>query len=185
MLAALVLLQAVLACNKSEPQPAPAAKVEAKVEATEEPSAPAEPAAPAHAEHAHAAPPSVELPPVPAGAKVSFAEPADGAQVSGAATDGKVAVPVKMAAEGITVEPAGEVKAGSGHHHILIGGEPMAAGSVVPKDEKNLHFGGGQTETTLQLEPGEHTLVMQFADGIHRSYGPALSAAIKITVKAE
>ena len=44
-----------------------------------------------------------------------------------------------------------------------------------------MHFGKGQTEAALALTPGEHVLSLQFADGIHRSYGSALSASIKIT----
>lgn len=138
--------------------------------------------APPHADHAANAPLAVELPAVPAGAKVSFVEPAEGAALQGALENGKIAVPVKMGVEGIALKPAGAVEAGSGHHHILIDAEPVAAGTVIPADDQHVHFGKAQTDAQLWLTPGPHKLSLQFADGIHRSYGPQLSATINITV---
>lgn len=155
--------------------------------AAEAPPAAAAPTATAEA-HAHPAPsaeaPPVELPAVPAGARVFFAAPKDGESIVGALENGKVSVSVKMGAESITVQPAGAVVAGSGHHHVLIDAEPVAKGTVVPKDEQHVHFGQGQTEATLALAPGAHTLQLQLADGIHRSYGPELSAKVSVTVAA-
>lgn len=110
------------------------------------------------------------------GAKVMFVEPADGAEVG-------TTFAVKMGVEGATVKPAGEVVAGTGHHHIIVDGEGVPAGTAVAKDETHIHYGDGSTETELTLEPGEHTLTLQFADGMHRSYGPDLSQTITITVK--
>ena len=54
---------------------------------------------------------------------------------------------------------------------------------VIPADDKHLHFGKGQTETMVKLPPGKHTLMLQFADGAHKSYGPGMSAKIEVTVK--
>lgn len=110
------------------------------------------------------------------GAKVMFVEPADGATV-------KSPVKVVMGVEGMTIQPAGELKEGTGHHHILVDTEPVAFGTAVPADEKHIHFGKGQTETELELAPGEHTLMLQLADGVHRSYGEQMSASIKVTVE--
>jgi len=125
-----------------------------------------------------------ELPAVPEGARVMFISPEDGATVRNPLDeDGKVEVHVEMGAENITVQPAGEVVAGTGHHHILIDTAAIPEGEAVPADESHIHFGGGQTETDLHLTPGEHTLRLQFADGMHRSYGPALAASITITVE--
>lgn len=145
---------------------------------------PAEPAAPAEpAKPAEPPPPAVpELPAVPAGAKISFIEPTDGAKIEGPLVDGKVKVSVKMGAENIAVKPAGAIEAGSGHHHLLVDVEPGAKGEVVGADAQHIHFGKGQTDTELALDPGEHTLRLQFADGIHRSYGPELAAQVKISV---
>jgi len=107
---------------------------------------------------------------------ISFHEPLDGAIVSSP-------FDVRMNAEDLVVEPAGEVKAYSGHHHIIIDGTLIPAGITVPKDDQHKHFGKGQTETKLTLTPGEHTLTLQFADGMHTSYGARLSQTIKITVE--
>ncbi len=90
---------------------------------------------------------------------------------------------VEMLAEGIAVAPAGEVKEGQGHHHIIVDGAPIAAGQVIPVDATHLHFGKAQTETSVELPPGKHTLTLQFADGAHRSYGPELSATVSVVVR--
>jgi hypothetical protein len=154
-------------------------------EAAAAPAAPtAPPVAPAAQPTPPPTPPPAALPDVPAGAKVAFLEPTDGAKIEGPLENGKVSVQVKMSADNILVKPAGAVEAGSGHHHILIDAEPVAAGMPVPKDDQHLHFGKGQTEATVPLAPGEHVLSLQFADGIHRSYGSALSASIKVTAVA-
>jgi hypothetical protein len=145
-----------------------------------------QPAATSH--EAHTAPPpgqpavAVEAPP---GAKVFFKTPAEGAEVKGALTEGKVKVAVQMGAENIVVKPAGEVVKGTGHHHIIVDGAGISLGTIVPKDETHLHFGQGQTEAEIQLPPGEHTLTLQFADGAHMSYGPTLTSTIKVKVSAQ
>lgn len=90
---------------------------------------------------------------------------------------------VKMGVKGMEIKPAGEVSKGTGHHHIIIDGQPVKKGEVVPADKTHIHFGKGQTETTLELEPGEHTLTLQFANGLHQSYGPEWSKTITIIVK--
>ena len=89
---------------------------------------------------------------------------------------------VKMLVHGMKVKPAGELVAGTGHHHLIINGGPVPMGTVVKKDDTHIHFGAGQTETTLELPKGNHTLTLQFADGAHRSYGPELSKTISIEV---
>lgn len=130
--------------------------------------------------HAPDAPPAdapVAPPPLPVGApRVFFVEPAEGAQV---------ASPVKVVfgLEGMTVQPAGTLAEGTGHHHLIVDGAPIPAGAQVPKDAQHIHFGGGQTETTLELAPGPHSLTMQFADGNHVSYGPGMATTLNVTVK--
>lgn len=172
--AASALLLAVACGEKHEDSVAPATPA-----AEPAPSAPAPSTAPA-APAANA--PSTALPAIPEGAKVYFVEPQADAKIQGPLVDGKVSVPVKMGADNITVKPAGQIEAGSGHHHIIIDASSDPEGTVVAKDDQHLHFGQGQTEATLSLAPGEHTLHLQFADGIHRSYGPKLESTIKITV---
>lgn len=117
------------------------------------------------------------LPPVPVGAKVYFKNLRNNEVV-------KSPFKVLMGVKKIKVDSAGSVVAGEGHHHILIdAGDSVAAGQVIPKDAQHLHFGKGQTSATIELPKGKHRLTLQFADGIHRSYGSKLSATIEITVK--
>jgi|ERR1035437_31535 hypothetical protein len=107
---------------------------------------------------------------------VSILEPVDGATVSSP-------FKLRFAVEGLTVAPAGAPSVGTGHHHLLIDGAPIAEGQPVPVDATHIHFGKGQTETEVTLSPGIHKLTAQFATGEHKSYGPALSKTITITVK--
>ncbi len=117
------------------------------------------------------------LPDVPAGAKVFFKNLKNGQTVSSP-------VKVEMGVEGIKLDTAGPIVAGSGHHHLLIdAGDSIPAGTVVPKDSTHLHFGKAQSSAEVKLAPGEHTLTLQYADGILRSYGAKLAATIKIKVK--
>jgi hypothetical protein len=90
---------------------------------------------------------------------------------------------VKMGVAGVAIAPAGEVKQGEGHHHLIVDSGPMEAGQIVPTDPTHLHFGKGQTETTVTLPPGKHTLTLQFADGAHKSYGKDLSSSVHVTVQ--
>jgi hypothetical protein len=110
-------------------------------------------------------------------ARVFFEEPKDHATVP-------ATFKVKMGVEGMTVEPAGVVKEGTGHHHILIDNKSLKKSAVVPVGPKSIHYGKGQTETDLTLAPGAHTLTLQFADGNHQSYGPDMSSTIQVTVEA-
>ncbi len=91
--------------------------------------------------------------------------------------------PVEFAVDGMTVAKAGEMKEGTGHHHLIIDGKPVAKGIVVPKDETHKHFGDAATSTSLTLKPGKHTLTLQFADGAHKSLGEEYSATINVEVK--
>jgi hypothetical protein len=107
---------------------------------------------------------------------VFFVEPKDGATVT---SPFKVVFGVK----GMAVEPAGDIKANSGHHHLLINLDAMKAGDAIPVDETHLHFGKAQTETEVKLPPGTYKLTMQYANGAHLSYGQPMAATIRVTVK--
>ena len=106
---------------------------------------------------------------------VSFAEPEDGAKVTSPFN-------VRMMAEGLALEAAGQVRDRYGHHHIVIDRALPPPGQPVPSDEHHRHFGKGQTETVLDLPPGEHTLRLLFATGDHIPYDPAITYVVKITV---
>ncbi|QNL21822.1 DUF4399 domain-containing protein [Hyphobacterium sp. CCMP332] len=106
---------------------------------------------------------------------VYFASPEDGAELNSP-------VIVEFGVEGMEVEPAGALSKNKGHHHIIINGSFVPKGEVVPADDTHIHYGAGQLRDTLELEPGEYTLTMQFADGLHNSYGEQMSATINVTV---
>jgi Domain of unknown function (DUF4399) len=133
----------------------------------------------AHDSMDHSMPAAVvpDVPPVPEGARIFFKNLTDGQTVTSP-------VKVEMGIEGMSVDTARGIVAGSGHHHILIdAGDSLARGTVVPKDSTHLHFGNAQTEAEVPLSPGQHRLTLQFADGIHRSYGSRLAASITVNVK--
>jgi hypothetical protein len=89
-----------------------------------------------------------------------------------------------MAATGLIIEPAGEIRDNAGHLHILLDSDFTAPGDAIPKDETHLHFGQGQITTTLQLSPGEHTLRLQFANGAHLALeGEQYRDEIQVTVQ--
>jgi hypothetical protein len=108
--------------------------------------------------------------------RVMFVEPKNGATVP-------QEFKVVMGVQGMTIKPVGDMAEKTGHHHLLIDAPAIKKGETIPVDEKHMHFGKGQTETTVKLPPGKHRLQLQFADGAHRSYGPAMSAAITVNVK--
>ena len=106
---------------------------------------------------------------------VFFVNLEDGAEITSP-------VNIEMGVEGMELEPAGMIKEGFGHHHIIIDGSFIPAGQVVPADETHIHYGDGRSETELELTPGEHTLTLQYADGVHQSYGEKMSKTITVTV---
>ncbi|MGN6542485.1 MAG: DUF4399 domain-containing protein [Ginsengibacter sp.] len=117
------------------------------------------------------------LPEIPADAKVFFKNLKDGETVTSP-------VKVEMGATGISIDSAGAVKPNSGHFHIIVDGEDsIASGEVISKDSTHIHYGNAQQEATLTLPPGKHKLVLQFADGAHRSYGNKLASTVTINVK--
>jgi Domain of unknown function (DUF4399) len=115
--------------------------------------------------------------PAPAGAKVYFIEPKNGAEISGP-------VVVKMGLAGMGVAPAGTEKKDTGHHHILVNQKLADDKSPLPADDKHRHFGNGQTETSLTLPAGTHTLQLILGDHNHIPHNPLVaSEIITITVK--
>jgi hypothetical protein len=68
-------------------------------------------------------------------------------------------------------------------HHLLIDADPIPAGTLVPMDDKHIHFGKGQTAVEVTLPPGIYTLAAQFANGAYQSCGPSMSQTIKVTVR--
>ncbi len=115
--------------------------------------------------------------PSPQGAELYFITPDDGATVTSPVT-------VKFGLKNMGVAPAGINVENTGHHHLLIDTGLPALEQPIPADEKHVHFGKGQTETTLNLAPGTHTLQLLLGDHVHTPHNPpVMSKTITITVK--
>ena len=90
---------------------------------------------------------------------------------------------VEMGVHGLKIHPAGELKTGTGHHHIIIDKGFMKFGEIIPMDANHLHYGKGDTIASLTLTQGLHQLTLQFANGLHMSYGEQFSNTINVYVK--
>lgn len=92
---------------------------------------------------------------------------------------------VRFGLRGMGVAPAGIKVDKTGHHHLLIDADlPEDLSQPLPNDEQHRHFGGGQTETTVTLTPGTHTLQLVLGDFLHVPFDPPIvSPKITVTVK--
>lgn len=117
--------------------------------------------------------------PSPEGARLFFIDLANGDKVTNP-------IEIRFGLEGMAVVPAGTEKEDSGHHHLLIDTtvEGEALNEPLPADGQHLHFGGGQTEATLELTPGEHTLQLILGDHNHIPHNPpVMSERVTVTVE--
>ena len=115
----------------------------------------------------------------PANAMVYFINVKDGDSV-------KSPFKIQFGLSGMGIAPAGVEKPNTGHHHLLIDTAltPEQAKAPIPADDHHLHFGGGQTETTLTLPPGRHTLQLVLGDWSHVPFNPPIvSPVITVEVK--
>lgn len=111
--------------------------------------------------------------------EVYFISPQDGARVAS-----PVRVVFGLANFGIA--PAGVDKPKTGHHHLLID-TTLAddeSGLPIPADAQHRHFGGGQTEALIELEPGTHRLQLVLGDANHVPLGPGFESPV-ITIHVE
>lgn len=104
-------------------------------------------------------------------------------------------IKVVFGSENIEINPAGSSKVPdnkcfvSGHHHLLVDGEALPS-LFIPFDETHMHFGAGQTEAIIELEPGMHTLQLMLGSSTHgvqvpfggMDIGPIVSEKITIEV---
>ncbi len=119
------------------------------------------------------------------GARVYFVNLEDGATVSSP-------VNIVFGLSGMGIAPAGVDVPKTGHHHLLINRPPLGQGEEgadefvysLPADENNIHFGGGQTETTIELPPGTHTLQLVLGDKDHIPHDPPVASDV-ITITVE
>ena len=118
-----------------------------------------------------------ERTPAPENADLYFISPADGATVSNPVT-------VHFGLNNMGVAPAGIMYDDTGHHHLLVDTDLPSLDFPIINDENHLHFGKGQTQVTLELSPGEHTLQLLLGDFAHIPHEPAvMSERITITVE--
>lgn len=132
-----------------------------------------------------AAPVFAQGTPAPEGAAVHFVGLEDGDTVTSPVT-------LYFGLSGMGVAPAGTEAENTGHHHLLLNRAPFGEGEFgaeelvlgIPNDDNHYHFGGGQTQFTLDLPPGEHTLQLVLGDAGHVPHDPPIvSDVITITVE--
>lgn len=115
--------------------------------------------------------------PSPDSANLYIISPAHGETVTSPVT-------VRFGLKGMGVAPAGTAKENTGHHHVLIDTSLKSMDKAIPNDANHKHFGGGQTEGTLTLSPGRHTLQLMLGDMKHVPHDPpVMSQKITIFVK--
>ncbi len=117
----------------------------------------------------------------PPGAEVYFTELKDDATVGSELT-------IHFGLKNMGVAPAGADRPNSGHHHLLIDTELPPLDQPIPNDPHHLHFGGGQTQETVTLSPGDHTLQLLFADKDHIPHSPPVMSkriTVHVAVPAE
>ncbi len=115
------------------------------------------------------------LTPSPPGAAVYFVDVKNGATIAPKAL-------IHFGLTGMGVAPAGSDRENSGHHHLLIDTELPPLDKPIPNDFNHLHFGAGQTEATIDLPPGEHTLQLLLGDRNHVPHSPAVMSE-RVTVR--
>ena len=123
--------------------------------------------------------------PAPEGAKVYFIGLEDGDPVASPVT-------VVFGLEGMGVAPAGTEKDNTGHHHLLLNRPPIGEGEEgaeeleygLPADDNHIHFGGGQTQTTIDLPSGTHTMQLVLGDLNHIPHSPVVASDV-ITITVE
>jgi hypothetical protein len=99
------------------------------------------------------------------GARLYFISPKNGAYLPSTFS-------VRFGLEQMGVAPAGVDKANSGHHHIVIDAPMPRPDQPIPNNENHLHFGAGQTEATITLPKGRHTLQLFLGDAAHVPHQP-------------
>ncbi len=89
---------------------------------------------------------------------------------------------VRFGARDVDIVPAGTGDEGTGHHHLIVNGELPSEGEPMGSDV--MHFGAGQTETTLTLPEGTHTLQLMLGDKNHVPHNPPIYSE-KVTIQVK
>ena len=126
---------------------------------------------------AHHETPAYERAASPENARLYFISPADGETLDSPVT-------IRFGLSGMGVAPSGVARDKTGHHHLLVDTDLPALDAPIPADANHVHFGGGQSEATVELEAGTHTLQLLLGDANHVPHDPPVaSERIAITVR--
>ena len=90
---------------------------------------------------------------------------------------------IQFGLSGMGVAPAGTDRANTGHHHLLINVNEIDLSKPIPSSSSHIHFGGGQTESLIDLMPGDYSMQLVLGDMTHTPHNPPIiSQRINITV---
>ena len=109
---------------------------------------------------------------------VTITGPTDGAEVTGPT------VVVQLSAT-VPIVPAGEMTAGTGHHHLYLDADLTPSNVPVPTVPGSIvHMGDASSEFTFEgVEPGDHRLIAVVADGVHVPLQPLVVDTVTFTVR--
>ena len=81
------------------------------------------------------------------------------------------------------IAPAGTDRNNTGHHHLLINVNDIDLSKPIPSSSNHIHFGGGQTESLVELLPGSYSMQLVLGNMTHTPHDPpVISQKINITV---
>ena len=90
---------------------------------------------------------------------------------------------IQFGLSGMGIAPAGTDRANTGHHHLLINVNEIDLSKPIPSSSSHIHFGGGQTESLVDLMPGNYSMQLVLGDMTHTPHNPPIiSQRINITV---
>ena len=90
---------------------------------------------------------------------------------------------IQFGLSGMGIAPAGTNRSNTGHHHLLINVDDIDLSKPIPSSSNHIHFGGGQTESLVDLMPGNYSMQLVLGDMTHTPHNPPIiSQRINITV---
>ena len=90
---------------------------------------------------------------------------------------------IQFGLSGMGIAPAGTDRSNTGHHHLLINVDDIDLSKPIPSSSNHIHFGGGQTESLVDLMPGDYSMQLVLGDMTHTPHNPPIiSQRINITV---
>jgi hypothetical protein len=137
----------------------------------------------AAADSAAAAAPAAGAPTAPAaggGAMAMITSPAEGDTVAGPD------VTITLDAMGVTIVPASDHTAGTGHHHLFVDGNPTPMMDTIPRGVTGiLHLGQGQKEMVIPgLSAGPHRVIAVIGDFNHTPLAGQTMDTVNFFVRA-